>query len=175
MPNHDREDIVTLFHRLPMASERQAKSFVGVDECLNGREVANLVNRLAQSGLTHFISTLWYKLYESRGGKSLGHSVLGGINKSSPFYGPNSLYSDIGALRKHWSFSDALVAEALVVQFISHNKVVLLSENTETKDPNGLRRLLRDVVRPLLDSCPQGLSLTAWSCPRQTGHERRVE
>ena len=43
MPNHDREDIVTLFHRLPMASERQAKSFVGVDECLNGREVANLL------------------------------------------------------------------------------------------------------------------------------------
>lgn len=49
------------------ASERQAKPFVGVDECLNRREISELIQSLVRRDLAVLAGPLWYETRERRG------------------------------------------------------------------------------------------------------------
>ena len=60
-----------------------------------------------------------------------------------------------GVPRKHWSFPDRRVVDAVVAQFLSHDRVVLLTENTRN-DQEGLWRILHNELKPALELCGNG-------------------
>jgi len=144
--------------RLGPALERRVRPFVGIDECFNRREIVKLARELLRRNLIDSSGPLWYETRE-REGVIVG-SFPGGVDKDSAFRRPNPLIGDIGVPVKHRSWSDYRVAQMLVVNFLSYDRLVLLSENIRN-DHNGLRTILKEFVAPTLKARPDGLSLTA--------------
>lgn len=52
------------------------------------------------------------------------------------------------------------MVQLLVAHFVTSDNLILLSENTRN-NPDGLRRILNEVVRPALDLRPDRLCITA--------------
>jgi hypothetical protein len=157
---HSDGDIAGFLRAMPRgpASERRTKPLVGIDECLNRREISALVRSLFWKGLIEEADPLWYETRE-RDGIIVG-TVPGGVDRDSQLRGPNSLIPDIGVPVKHRSWSDFRVIQLLVVKFIRCDNLILLSENTR-KNPDGLRRILNEVVAPALAIRHDRLCLTA--------------
>lgn len=153
-------NIAGFLHNLTLspAAERRTRPFLGIDECLNRREIEQLAQMLLQRGLVDSSAALWYETRE-RDGVIVG-SFAGGIAKDSAFRGPDSLITDIGVPVKHGSWSDHRVLQMLVVHFTSYDNLILLSENTRN-NADGLRSILREVVGPSLKDRSDVLSLTA--------------
>lgn len=139
-------------------SERRREPYLGIDECLNRMEITELVRSLVESGLVHMASPLWYETRESDG--VIVCSVPGGIDRDSTLRQPNALITDIGVPVKYRSWSDFQVVQMLVVNFITYDNLILLSENTKNNE-GGLRRILNDVVAPALALRPEPLCLAA--------------
>jgi hypothetical protein len=144
--------------RLGPSDQRRKNPYLGIDECLNRTEITDLVRSLVSSGLVNMAGPLWYQTRERDG--VIVCSVLGGIDRDSMLKEPNALIHDIGVPVKHHSWSDFRVAQMLVAHFISHDNLILLSENTK-KDQRGLRRILNKVVAPALALRPEPLCLVA--------------
>lgn len=138
-------------------SERYPKPFVGIDECLNRREISELVRMLLRRDLIDRSWPLWYETRE-RDGVIVG-CFVGGVDKDSSLREPNSFIPDIGVPVKHRSWSDFRVILLLVANFTHHDNLILLSENIRN-DANGLRRILNEIVAPALALRSDRLSLT---------------
>jgi hypothetical protein len=140
------------------ASERRTKPHVGIDECLNGCEIVELTRALLRRDLVGSVDPLWYETRERDG--VVICSCPGGVAKDSQLRGPDSPIRDIGVPVKHRSWSDFRVVQMLVVYFITHNNLILLSENIRN-NRDGLRRILKEVVSPALTRRSDPLCLTA--------------
>jgi hypothetical protein len=140
------------------ASERRTKPLVGIDECLNCPEISKLTRLLLQRNLIEGSNPLWYETREKYG--VVVGSFIGGVKRDSLFRKSNQLITDVGVPVKHRSWSDFRIVQMLVVHFITYDNLILLSENTRN-NPDGLRRILKEVVRPALASRRDPLCLTA--------------
>ena len=160
MPNPDG-DIAAFLRKLVLrpASDRPMKPFVGYDECLNDRRIAELARSLIRGGLIEVASPLWYQPRHKNGVVVV--SILGGLDRDSRLREPNSFIPDVGTRIDGYSWSDFRVVQMLVVNFVSRDKLILLSANTEKKRRDGLRRILNDVVAPVLAYRQDPLYLTA--------------
>jgi hypothetical protein len=138
--------------------QRRSKPFVGIDECLNRREIDELTTRLLRRDHIDSSGPLWFQT-RARDGVPTG-TFMGGVDRDSAFRGPNSLVSDIGVPLKHDSWSDFRVVHSLVANFTSYDQLVLLSENIRN-DVDGLRSILNKVVAPALLGRDDGPRLTA--------------
>lgn len=156
-PEGDIAGFLSAMARGP-ASERRKKPLVGIDECLNRDEISELIRLLLRRSLIEGSNPLWYETRE-RDGAVVG-TFCGGVDRDSMLRKPNPLVPDIGVPVKHCSWSDFRVVQMLVVNFITYDNLILLSENTKN-DKDGLRRILKEVVRPALAVRHDELSLTA--------------
>jgi hypothetical protein len=140
------------------ASKRQDKIVVGVDECLNCKEINGLARTLVGRELVAYAAPLWIQTRE-RDGVIIG-TFSGGVDRDSILRQSNPLIPDIGVPVAHRSWSDFRVIQMLVAKFTTYEKVVLLSANTRF-DEGGLRKLLNEVIAPELQNHAVNLSLTA--------------
>ncbi len=153
-------NIAGFLREMPLGPDGQRRKdpYLGIDECLNRTEITDLVRSLVSSGLVHMAGPLWYQTRERDG--VIVCSVPGGIDRDSMLREPNALIPDIGVPVKHHSWSDFRVTQMLVMEFNTHDNVILLSENTRNNE-SGLRRILNEVLAPALALRPEPLSLVA--------------
>src|ERR1700683_4342087 len=135
-------------------STRTQKPFLGIDECVNCKEIAELARRLIKKGLIDSAGPLWERTHERNG--VLVCSIPGGVDKDSLLRKPNPLLADVGVPVEHRSWSDFQVVQMLVANFLSNDRLILLSANTRD-DAGGLRRLLNEIVAPSLAHRPEAL------------------
>jgi len=148
------------------SDEIRALPFLGIDECFNRKEIDDLSISLIRGGLIECSSPLWYEL---RGSDSeITGSFCGGVSRNSPLREPNPLISNLGSPLKGQSWSDYQIAQMLIVNFISYQNIVFLTENIR-KDRRGIRNILNKFIGPALNERSDSLSLTAIYKKGKTG------
>jgi hypothetical protein len=153
-------DIAGFLRAMPARTERSPikKPFLGFDENLNNCQITQLGRTLLRRDLIDCSSPLWYQTRVKDG--VITGTFLGGVDKDSAFYKPNSLILDVGVPLPGRSWSDTRVVQMLVVNFPDYDKLIVLSADRNS-NVGGLRQILREVVRPALAERGDRLSLTA--------------
>jgi hypothetical protein len=160
-------DIAGFLKNLPVIAKGSGKEtpFLGIDECLNRKEIRELVQVVEARGLVEMAMPLWYETRQKD--DVITGTFLGGVDRDSRLREPNALIADIGTPVRHRSWTDYQVVLALVANFNPYDKLIVLSENIKM-DVAGLRSLLNDVVGPALRDRADGLSLTGLFKRRRT-------
>jgi hypothetical protein len=121
--------------------------YVAVDESANHPLVGKLLCELVSTSVVDSAGPAWTEMRVRSDGERL--SVMGG----PPPLEVRTI--DYGKPVKYWSFPDRRVIESTVVWFASHDRIVLLTENTK-RDPEGLMRILCDEVAPAIERFGDG-------------------
>ena len=138
------------------AESRTGEGIVlGIDECLNDPEfVAPMVERLVRSGVIERARPLWYEARILGDGTRV--NFLGGVDRNT-----RSQHELGRPPRPASRWPDEGVVAQLVSHFVRHDRLCLLTKNTKN-DRAGLKRILHDEVRPVLEALsPNRLGLLA--------------
>jgi hypothetical protein len=122
--------------------DRVSSPLVAVDENLGARRITIALKPLVAAGRLSGLNPLWYEKRVSETGES--HFSPGSLSKGT---GRRLKLSS----RQGWQWDDESTICHLVVQFGSHDRLVLLTEDRGT-DPKGVAPLLAHVVRPSLEA-----------------------
>jgi hypothetical protein len=126
------------------AQPRARLPILGIDECANHPEVRSVASQAAREGELDRVVDLWYQLRRREDGPQI--QIAGKfVRRAFP------ADFDLGTPVKGHSWPDAHVVLLLLGQFGASDRVILTSENTN-KDRDGLRRILEEQVRPVLNA-----------------------
>ncbi|MBK7908701.1 MAG: hypothetical protein IPJ78_19430 [Gemmatimonadetes bacterium] len=120
---------------------------LGVDECLNRRDIEPALSQWVASGTVSQVVPLWY---QRRSGPSGEMFVTQG---SVPPGEGSELYPSQPI--KHTAWTDEDVMCFLLAHFVSHDRIAFITENTRN-DVGGIRRLLSAVVAPIMEQHHRG-------------------
>jgi hypothetical protein len=118
--------------------------FLLIDECANSPALLQVISQAAQMRIARGSAELWSQLRLRADGS---HSQLTGRPDKFKEVVPDH---DIGKPVQGFSWPDVRVVEAIVVNFLVADRLVVLTANSKN-DAGGLRRLLTDHVRPVLE------------------------
>jgi hypothetical protein len=133
------------------------QTFIGVDECLNGKKIHSLLTALLEKGLASAVGPLWQqkRIRDDGSRLTLVRMLPYDFARTRDSRNPQL---DYGTPAKHQSFSDAQVVRLLVWHLERFDRVILLTNNIR-QDANGLRMLLSQQVMPKLSASDHKLSL----------------
>ena len=137
-----REDVSNLLDSIVSLQGTGIAPYVGLDECVNNPNLVETVASLCNRRLASAAGPLWNQRQVRRDGSIIYQ--MGGRSKSQP------QYEFLGMPVEEITWDDEKVLTLLLAHFHSFDRLVLLTGNHAARDRNGLARLLRHVVSPVL-------------------------
>jgi hypothetical protein len=126
---------------------RSTIPMAAIDECATHPEVGKAIRRAIQCDLLFMSRPMWDQLRQRSDGSYL-------LLEGSPIRGALPPGEEFGLPVKGYSVPDQKVVASSVTQFITADRVLVLTANTR-RDANGLRQLLDRELRPVLDASHQ--------------------
>lgn len=123
-----------------------SRPLFAIDESANHPRVNKLAHELVSKNVCCASEHLWVGRREYENGKRT--TVMGALPPKS------WRVKDYGKAVKHWSWPDRLVVEFIAVKFGSHDRIVVLTENTK-RDREGLWYILHNELRPIIETYGQ--------------------
>jgi len=136
-----RSDVDALLNGIVFSYDRLVTPYIGVDECVNNPKVVEAVTTLCNRNLASAAGPLWNQK-QVRSDGSIVYQ-MGGRSKSQP------KCDFLGMPVKGATWDDERVLTLLPAHFHSWDHPVLLTGD-HGRDRDGLARLLRRVVKPVL-------------------------